>query len=49
MIIESVPIAPAATIYKAPTLRSTPNIVGARGMIAHNRSTDVSDRIGARL
>ena len=42
-------MAPAATMYSAPTLRSTPNIVGAIGMMAHSRSTDIRERIGREV
>jgi hypothetical protein len=49
MMMESVPIAPAAMTYRAPTFKSTPRMTGASGMIAHNNSTDMSERIGARL
>src|SRR5215216_8028378 len=49
MIMESVPIAPAAMIYSAPMFKSTPSMVGARGTTAHRINTDIIESIGAML
>src|SRR4030095_12640472 len=49
MMIESVPMAPVAMIYNAPTFKSTPRILGASGTTAHKTKTDIIERMGARL
>src|SRR5512139_658866 len=49
MMIDSVPIAPAAMIYSTPMFRSTPTKSGYNGTTAHRIKTDIIERIGARL
>ncbi len=49
MIMESVPIAPAAMMYSAPMFKSTPRMVGASGTTAHRINTDIMESIGAML
>src|SRR5512139_799846 len=49
IIMDSVPIAPAAMMYSTPMFKSTPRKVGASGTTAHRIKTDIIERIGARL
>jgi hypothetical protein len=50
MMIESVPIAPAAMIYNTPMFKSVRRgWMGASGTTAHRINTDIIERIGARL
>ena len=49
MMMDNVPIAPAAMMYSTPMFKSTPSIVGASGTTAHRINTDIIESMGARL